>query len=216
MLQAPSKRRIFISNNRIRPNSSERPGEKSGRIYDAPTHARIIHQQLIRNQFQTPEVTQPKSGIPDEMRLTEQPQANRFSWAQYLWQVNMKTLIELQSQIASLQKQAAEIRLKETDRTIQEILSLMKAFGITHADLRRADGAMRRPRKTRNRSAGKPAQSTRRNSKPVPAKYIGPAGETWSGRGRTPVWLQNLAKTGHTKEEYQVKTSVGSADGTAS
>jgi DNA-binding protein H-NS len=128
----------------------------------------------------------------------------------------MKTLIELQSQIANLQKQAAEIRLKETDRTIQEILSLMKAFGISHADLRRADGAMRRPRKVRNRSTGKQEQSTKRTSKPVPAKYIGPAGETWSGRGRTPVWLQKLVNTGHTKDEYEVKGSVGSRDGAPS
>lgn len=28
-----------------------------------------------------PELSQTDSGIPDEMRLTEQPQANRFSWA---------------------------------------------------------------------------------------------------------------------------------------
>jgi len=128
----------------------------------------------------------------------------------------MKSLIELQGQIASLQKQAAEIRLKEADRTMQEILSLMKAFGITHADLRRADVGMRRPRKVRNRSTGKPPQSTKRKGKPVPAKYIGPDGETWSGRGRTPVWLQNLVKIGHTKEEYEVKTSVGSRVGTSS
>jgi DNA-binding protein H-NS len=128
----------------------------------------------------------------------------------------MKSLIELQSQIASLEKQAAEIRLKETDRTIQEILSLMKAFGITHADLRRADEAMRRPRKAKHRSAGKPPHSTKRKGKPVPAKYVGPDGETWSGRGRTPVWLQNLVKIGHTKEEYEVKSSVGSRDSTAS
>jgi DNA-binding protein H-NS len=128
----------------------------------------------------------------------------------------MKTLIELQSQIADLQKQAAEIRLREADRTIQEILSLMKAFGITHADLRRADGAMRRPRKAKNRSIGKPTQSARRTSRPVPAKYIGPAGETWSGRGRTPVWLRNLVNMGHAKDEYEVKGSVGSRDSAAS
>jgi len=128
----------------------------------------------------------------------------------------MKSLIELQSQIASLQKQAAEIRLKETDRTIQEILGLMKAFGITHADLRRADGAMRRPRKSKSRSTGNLPHSTKKKGKPVPAKYIGPDGETWSGRGRTPVWLRNLVKIGHTKEEYEVKSSVGSRDGAAS
>jgi len=128
----------------------------------------------------------------------------------------MKSLIELQSQIESLQKQAAEIRIKETDRTIQEILNLMKAFGITHSDLRRAEGVARRPRNPRNGPRAKSKKETKRRSRPVATKYVGPNGETWSGRGRTPVWLRNLVKVGHKKEEYEVRASGGSGDGTAS
>jgi len=128
----------------------------------------------------------------------------------------MKSLIELQSQIESLQKQAAEIRIKEADRTVQEILSLMKAFGITHSDLRRADRAMRRPRKARNRTKAKSPQATRKKDRSVPVKYVGPDGQAWSGGGRAPVWLKNLLKTGHSKEQYKVVTSIGSGSGAAS
>lgn len=38
-----------------------------------------------------------------------------------------------------------------------------------------------------------------------PAKYRGPNGETWSGRGLMPRWLQVLIDQGGTKEQYQVQ-----------
>ena len=36
------------------------------------------------------------------------------------------------------------------------------------------------------------------------AKYRGPNGEEWSGRGLTPRWLSALIAAGHTKEEFAV------------
>jgi DNA-binding protein H-NS len=36
-------------------------------------------------------------------------------------------------------------------------------------------------------------------------KYRGPDGETWSGRGRAPVWLRNLESEGHNREKYLVQ-----------
>jgi DNA-binding protein H-NS len=44
----------------------------------------------------------------------------------------------------------------------------------------------------------------KKGSKAEP-KYVGPQGETWSGRGLKPRWLTTLLKVGHTMEEFAVQ-----------
>lgn len=120
----------------------------------------------------------------------------------------MSNLIDLQSQIQKLQKQADEIKSKEFDKTVQEILAKMQAFGITPKDLQAALGA---PRKGRGRPAasGKAkvgvVKKEKGASNPVAAKFRGPNGETWSGRGLTPRWLSTLLAQGQTKEAFAIK-----------
>ena len=64
----------------------------------------------------------------------------------------MSNLIDIQSQIQKLQKQADEIKSKEFDKTVQDILAKMQAFVITTKDLQAALGA---PRKGRGRIQGR-------------------------------------------------------------
>jgi DNA-binding protein H-NS len=40
--------------------------------------------------------------------------------------------------------------------------------------------------------------------KPLPVRYRGPNGETWSARGRKPYWLVALEALGHNAEEFRV------------
>ena len=47
----------------------------------------------------------------------------------------MSNLIDIQGQIDKLQKQASDIRAREFDKTVREILATMQAFGITAKDL---------------------------------------------------------------------------------
>jgi len=125
----------------------------------------------------------------------------------------MSNLVDLQLQIEKLQKQAAEIKAKEFDKTVKEILAKMQAFGITLKDLQRAAGKTWAGRgqggaaATGKRAAGKRAAKkvARRAGRAVAAKYRGPSGETWSGRGLTPRWLAALVAQGHPKEEFAVK-----------
>ena len=102
----------------------------------------------------------------------------------------MNNLIEIQNQIEKLQQQAAEIRAQEFDKTVQEILAKMTAFGITLKDLESVKGRARKVAST--------------TAKPAAAKYTGPNGETWSGRGLTPRWLTALVAQGRTKEEFAI------------
>ena len=105
----------------------------------------------------------------------------------------MTNLIEIQNQIALLQKQAEEIKAEQFASTVQEILAKMEAFGITVADL---DGSKGRARK--------PTTKATKSANPAPAKFRGPNGETWSGRGLMPRWLEALVAEGQSKESFAI------------
>lgn len=118
----------------------------------------------------------------------------------------MVSLVDIQSQIEKLQKQASEIKGREFDATVQDILAKMQAFGITTKDLQRAATGVQR-----GKGKGKPvslvktaATKVKRSGAVVAAKYRGPNGETWSGRGLTPRWLASLVAQGRTKEEFAI------------
>lgn len=126
----------------------------------------------------------------------------------------MSSLIEIQSQIEKLTKQASDIKAREFDKTVQEILAKMKAFGITIKDLHPAKGgktgarAKARLRKPAAALAGKSGLKGKSKSAGamVAAKFRGPNGESWSGRGLMPRWLSALVAQGKTKEEFAIKS----------
>lgn len=117
----------------------------------------------------------------------------------------MSNLIDIQSQIEKLQKQASEIKAKEFNATVQDILAKMQAFGITVKDLQGAKPA-KAAKGARGKKAApvKPAKASKKAGVAVAAKYRGPNGETWSGRGLTPKWLSTLIAQGQTKESFAI------------
>lgn len=93
----------------------------------------------------------------------------------------MATYTEIQAQIAELQVQAEQARKAELSSAIAQVKVLMAQYGITVADLQ---GGGKKERK----------------STPVVAKYRDLAtGQEWSGRGRTPKWLE-----GKNKEDFRI------------
>ena len=117
----------------------------------------------------------------------------------------MGNLLDIQMQIEKLQKQASEIKDREFDKTVQDIREKMKAFGITVKDLQAAPAG----RKGRGKAAvaAKPKASGAKSKAAgavVAAKYRGPNGETWSGRGLTPRWLSALLAQGKTKQDFAI------------
>ena len=123
----------------------------------------------------------------------------------------MSNLIEIQGQIEKLQKQANDIKTKEFDKTVQEIVAKMQAFGITAKHLQ-ANGSRsgKSKAKAKTGKGAAPAKRGRGAAKkgggtPVAAKYRGPNGESWSGRGLTPKWLAALTAQGQSKEEFAIK-----------
>ncbi len=102
----------------------------------------------------------------------------------------MSSLIEIQNQIALLQRQADEIRTGELAQAVQEILAKMDLYGISVDDLDYAKGRIRK-------AGGK-------SGNPAPVKFRGPNGETWTGRGLTPKWLTSLIATGSNRDDFLV------------
>ena len=118
----------------------------------------------------------------------------------------MSNLVDIHNQIEKLQRQALEIKTREFDKTVQEIREKMQAFGITIKDLQ---AAAAKPRKGKAKSAaaaraGLLAARSSQAGTVVAAKYRGPNGETWSGRGLTPKWLAALLEQGKTKDEFLI------------
>lgn len=123
----------------------------------------------------------------------------------------MSNLIDIQSQIEKLQKQASEIKAKEFHSTVQDILSKMQAFGITVKDLQGARlgkagkaGKAGRGRPATKGTTAKVAKPAKKAGVPVAAKYRGPNGETWSGRGLTPKWLATLVAAGQSRDTFLI------------
>lgn len=121
----------------------------------------------------------------------------------------MSNLIEIQTQIQRLQKQAEEIKGREFDATVLDILSKMAAFGITVKDLQASSSSKGRRRlATKTKTAAKVKVAGTKNKKsgmPVAAKYKGPNGEVWSGRGLMPRWMAALVAQGQAKESFAIQ-----------
>lgn len=117
----------------------------------------------------------------------------------------MSNLMDIQGQIEKLQKQANEIKARDFDNTVQEILAKMQAFGITPKDLvpgkRRGAKGKAKAVVASKRTGG----AAKKVASPVAAKYRGPEGQSWSGRGLMPRWLSALVAQGQSKEDFAIK-----------
>jgi DNA-binding protein H-NS len=90
----------------------------------------------------------------------------------------MSTYQDYQKQIAELQAKAEAARRTEVSEAKAKIQAIMNEYGLTVADI--GGGSKQVPKAPR---------------KPVEAKYKDEAtGDTWTGRGRAPKWLEGKDK----------------------
>ena len=118
----------------------------------------------------------------------------------------MSNLQDIQGQIEKLQKQAADIKARDFEATVQDILAKMQSFGITVKDL--TPGKRRGPKgktKVGAASGKKTPAASKKTGQPVPPKFRGPDGQTWSGRGLMPRWLSALVAEGQPRENFAIK-----------
>lgn len=115
----------------------------------------------------------------------------------------------VQKQIAKLQAQAKTLEAARDTRkakAVERVRALMKKLGVETSDLG-APVAAKRSTKAR---PGRPAAGGRKRKKTassVPAKYRDPETEaTWSGRGRTPIWLAKKIEEGKTRDDFLIRS----------
>jgi DNA-binding protein H-NS len=87
---------------------------------------------------------------------------------------------EIQSKIEELKAQAEIVKREEKQQAIDMARAMIQSFGITAKDL----GLDKSPKA---KSGPKPGNK-------IAAKYRDPqSGATWSGRGKTPKWINGAA-----------------------
>ena len=96
----------------------------------------------------------------------------------------------LKARITALQKQLAAAENNKAP-AVRQVKALMKKLGVSMADL--ADPSAEK----RVKGVKKPAQK-------VAVKYRDENGNTWTGRGRTPIWIADAEKAGNKREEYLI------------
>jgi DNA-binding protein H-NS len=83
---------------------------------------------------------------------------------------------EIQAKIADLQAQAERVKREEKQQAIDAARAMISSYGITAKDLGLD--------KVKGKAGPKPGGK-------IPPKYKDPvSGATWSGRGKTPKWIQ--------------------------
>lgn len=92
----------------------------------------------------------------------------------------MATYKELLKQQEALTQQIQEARAKEIADAVAQVRALIADYGLTQQDVFRS-----------GRKSGKSAAGTK-----VAPKYRDPAsGQTWTGRGKAPKWIEGRDRT---------------------
>lgn len=95
------------------------------------------------------------------------------------------------AQIQSMERELAEVRANAIAEAIAEAQNLIDLFNLQPSDFSFAEPAVK-PRAAKIRGA-------------VAAKYAGPNGKTWSGRGRTPTWIVEHEAQGGSRDDFLIK-----------
>ena len=125
----------------------------------------------------------------------------------------MNELVKLRQQITEMQKQAAELQKKNRPAVLAELREQMAAYGITAEELSRPAAKAAKPRQPLAKSAS-PAKN-KKPAVPSPAKYRGPEGQEWTGRGTAPKWLNDLVAVGKTRDDFLINQNQAASSSAA-
>lgn len=116
------------------------------------------------------------------------------------------TLDKLRKEQAKIEKAIAAKEAKEKKEAMAKVVAIARETGIDLAEL--VNGSVR---KTRAASAAKPGTPGRKKKVgakrgKVPPKYRNPADaeQTWTGRGKQPVWVREHVENGGSMEEIAI------------
>lgn len=105
----------------------------------------------------------------------------------------------LLTQQQQLQSKIEELKRKGRDQAVISIRDLANKYGLTSSELARLG--------TGGFSMSGSTGRTNKSSGPVAAKYRSPTGETWSGRGKRPNWLNAAIATGKNINDFLIAST---------
>jgi len=102
----------------------------------------------------------------------------------------MSSLANLIAQREALDKQIAETRKQEISDAVKQVKALVAEYGLSASDVFPSSNGANAMKAAAPASRGKVAPKYRDSA----------TGNTWTGRGRTPLWL-----AGHDKSKFLIK-----------
>ena len=106
----------------------------------------------------------------------------------------MSEYLQIQRQIAELQKKAEAIRRTERLQAIEQVKSLIQSFELSANEV----GFSRDTKKLASRAPHKTAGLK------LSAKFSGGKGNLWTGRGVRPIWLRHALEQGASLESFRI------------
>lgn len=111
-----------------------------------------------------------------------------------------KTFLQVQNQIAQLQREADQLRKKEAAGVLSRIKEAISVYGFTAEELGFEKG--RGQAVTAKKKGTRKHQKTKETAAAVRApKYKDDQGNVWSGRGPRPGWFKAALEVGKSAEE---------------
>ncbi len=104
----------------------------------------------------------------------------------------MSSLQDLLAQRAEIEKKIADVQREERANAIAKVKALMAEFGLTAADI-----AGRAP-------VARTAGSSKSTGKVAPKYRNAATGETWTGRGLQPKWLEAALAGGAKLDDFAI------------
>ena len=107
-------------------------------------------------------------------------------------------LAALQKQREALEKKEQVLKAKSHDKVLSQIVQMAKDAGLTAGDIAKAFDSGKSAKAAKGAKAAGAAKKGALAGKKVPAKYRNPANaeQTWTGRGVSPAWVQELKVEG--------------------
>lgn len=109
------------------------------------------------------------------------------------------------AELAAVINTAEDLRDEKREEALHALREKMKAeadeLGVSIGDLFPQSRFRPEPSTTRPRLGRPPSSGAHQ---PIPAKFRGPNGEEWSGRGRTPTWFQKLKDDGQDMAKFLI------------
>lgn len=119
----------------------------------------------------------------------------------------MKSYADLKKEIDRLTKIAEKTKTSEFKMVRDDVRKKIRDYGLTMKDIGLSTFSNRKTVAKAARASNKTGAKAMRPRVPVAPKYKDTAGNTWTGRGKKPIWLVRELERGSALESFLISKS---------